>query len=215
MALALNKYDLPSSKKHVLEIQKSLPIHGALIGTPMTAKSEMDFVHKHLTGMESQKTIKAPSRVWQCLTSAMQLCEPVLVFPVSDMSTYSPMPGLTERATGHPSLPSVGMIRCIQGSGGKPPTCWNAEQKVYSLPRKEQGGTQSKLRDVIPMKPGSTVADVFLALKNIGCLQGEFVRAEAAGEIGEKPNLVTKTALLGKHNRILKIMTTKRTAWQS
>lgn len=215
MALALNKYDLSSSKEHVRMIQEALPIHGAHVGTPLTAKSEMNFVHQHLTGQESKKVIKAPSGVWQCLTSAIQLCEPIFVFPVSDMTTYAPLPGLNDRAIGHPSLPSLGMIFCIEGSGGLSPTCWNSEQKTYVLPKKDDLLNKGRLRDVIPMKPGSTVADVFLALKNIGALSGEFVRAEAAGNIGEKPNLVPKTALIGNHNRIIKIMTNKRTTWQS
>mmetsp|Transcript_34581 Transcript_34581/g.50669 ORF Transcript_34581/g.50669 Transcript_34581/m.50669 type:complete len:215 (+) Transcript_34581:108-752(+) len=214
MALALNKYDLPTSERHVHEVQEALPIHGAHVATPLTAKSEMNFVRQNLTGKRDEKESKAPSGVWRCLTSAVKLCEPVLVFPVSDMSNYAPLPGLNERAIGHASLPSLGMIRCINGSGGTLPTCWNAPQAAYVLPSKDQV-TKIKLRDVIPMKPGSTVADVFLALKNIGALSGEFVRAEAAGNIGEKPKPIPKSQVLGRHNRIIKIMTNKRTAWQS
>lgn len=216
MALALNKYDLPTSAKHVREIQKSLPIHGAHVATPLTAKSEMNFVKDHLMRIDSNKESKAPSGVWQCLTSAIKLREPVLVFPVSDMSTYAPLSGLNERSVGHPSLPSVGMIRCIDGSGGVAPTSWNELQQSYLLPStKGRTAEIQQLRDVIPMKPGSSVADVFLALKNNGALGGEFVRAEAAGNIGEKPKPIPKTTLIGKQNRILKIMTSKRTTWQS
>jgi hypothetical protein len=215
MALALNKCDLPTSGKHVREIQESLPIHGAHVGTPLTARSEMNFVHEHLTGKDNNKVSKPPSGVWQCLTSAVKLREPVLVFPVSDMNTYAPLQGLNERAVGHPSLPSVGMIRCINGSGGIPPTCWNDTQQSYLLQSSKERTAKIQLRDVIPMKPGSTVADVFLALKNVGALGGEFVRAEAAGNIGEKSKPIPKITILGKHNRILKIMTNKRTMWQS
>ena len=49
-----------------------------------------------------------------------------------------------------------------------------------------------------------------LGLKWIGALDGEFVRAEAAFYIGDKPKLVSKSDAIGKHNRILRIMTTKR-----
>ena len=40
------------------------------------------------------------------------------------------------------------------------------------------------------------------------------LRAEAAGLIGEKPKLVKKDDIIGRHNRILRIMTTKRREWQ-
>lgn len=217
IALALNKYDLPTSQKHVRDIEEALPIHGAHVGTPLTARSEMTFVKEHLMGKQPADTSsKAPSGVWQCLSSAVKLREPVLVFPVTDMKTYAPLPSLNDRAVGHPSLPSVGMIRCIHGSGGTSPSCWNDSQQFYVPPSNKHGkGNVERLRDVIPMKQGSTVADVFLALKNAGALSGEFVRAEAAGNIGENPKPVPKNTLVGRHNRILKIMTNKRTAWQS
>ena len=51
-------------------------------------------------------------------------------------------------------------------------------------------------------------------LKHAGALEGEFVRAEGAMNIGEKPKLVSKNDIVGVTNRILKIMTTKRRAWQ-
>ncbi|CAJ1945281.1 unnamed protein product [Cylindrotheca closterium] len=218
IALALNKYDLPTSKKHIREIEEALPIHGAHVGTPLTARSEMNFVKEHLMGKTTtdKSESKAPFGVWQCLSSAIKLREPVLVFPVSDMKTYAPLNSLNERAVGNPSLPSVGMIRCINGSGGVSPSCWNETQQLYIPPSNKHGkGSEVQLRDVIPMKQGSTVNDVFLALKNAGAVSGEFVRAEAAGKIGENPKPVPKNAILGHHNRILKIMTNKRTTWQS
>ena len=33
--------------------------------------------------------------------------------------------------------------------------------------------------------------------------------------IGDKPRLVSKGDVIGKHNRILRVMTTKRKVWQS
>lgn len=224
IALALNKHDLPTSQKHVREIEEALPIHGAHVGTPLTARSEMNFVKEHLMGTaavatnNSKSESKAPFGVWQCLASAVKLREPVLVFPVSDMKTYAPLHSLKDRAVGHPSLPSDGMIRCITGSGGVSPSCWNEAQQLYVPPNNKHSdnkGEVQQLRDVIPMKQGSTVADVYMALKNAGAVSGEFVRAEAAGTIGENPKPVPKNAMLGKHNRILKIMTNKRTTWQT
>lgn len=214
MALALNKYDLPSSEKHVNEILHALPIHGAHTGTPLAARLEMNFVRHHLSNAKVEGKSAVPAGCWQCLTSAMMLREPLLVFPVSDMNTYAPLAGLNKEAVGHPSLPSKGMMRCIQASGGYPPTCWDDQQNSYILPNKEKMA-QIKLRDVILMKPGSTVEDVFLTLKKLGALSGDFVRAEAAGNIGEKPKPIPKNEFIGKKNRIIKIMSNKRTAWQS
>jgi hypothetical protein len=64
------------------------------------------------------------------------------------------------------------------------------------------------------MKPGSTVEHVFLALKGMGALHGEFVRVEAASMIGDKPKPVAKTDIVKQSNRILRIMTTRRSIWQ-
>ena len=58
-----------------------------------------------------------------------------------------------------------------------------------------------------------------MLLKDFLCsltfLEGEFVRAEGAMNIGDKPRLVSKGDVIGKHNRILRVMTTKRKVWQS
>jgi hypothetical protein len=156
-----------------------------------------------------------PSGVWQCLTSTMMLRQPVLVFPVCDMKPYAPLvPGLIKEAAGNASLPSQGMIRCIEAAGGlSPSTCWK-QQQGYVLPGKG-GAADHKLRDVLLMKSGSTVEDVFLTLKRLGDLSGEFVRAEGASNIGEQSKATSKLEVVGKKNRILKIMSNKRTAWQS
>ena len=214
MALALNKCDLPSSKKHVEQVLNALPVHGAHAGTPLVARREMNFVREHLSSSKVEGESAFPAGCWDCLTSAMMLQEPLLVFPVSDMATYAPMPALNKEAVGTPSLPSKGMLNCIRASGGQAPTCWDDEQGIYALPKKEKVA-QMKLRDAIMMKPGSTVEDVFLSLKNLGALSGDFVRAEGAGNIGEKPKPIPKNEVIGKRNRIIKIMSNKRTAWQS
>lgn len=219
MALALNKCDLPSSQGYVRLIQESLPIHGAHVCTPMAAENEMQFVRNHLRNEESKCLNKLLAEsfhghVWDCLTSALRLREPVLVFPVSDMTTYSPLPGLHKRAISCASLPSPGMIRCMKASGGILPSFWDENQQVYVIPSKDKS-SRVQLRDVLIMKSGSTVEDVFLSLKKVGAISGEFVRAEAAGEIGEKGKPIPKSTLIGKRNRIIRIMSNKRTAWQN
>ena len=56
------------------------------------------------------------------------------------------------------------------------------------------------LHDVLVMKPGSLIEDVFLVLTWIGAIGGEFVRAEVASVIDEKPKLVKKDDLMGRNN---------------
>jgi ribosome-binding ATPase YchF (GTP1/OBG family)/predicted esterase len=248
MALCLNKHDLPSSKAFVEEVQESLPIHGAHVGTPLSAKKEMTFVREQMmmttmaakaasnnngsSNGNSSVFAQPPLGVWDCLVSAIHLREPVLVFPVSDMVTLAPMAGLHKAAVGDPSLPSGGMVRCIEASGGSPPSCWDSSNGNghYAMPTnattKENGSSGGgsnnsnnntvKLRDVILMKPGSTVEDVFFTLKRLGALGGEFVRAEAfSGAVGERPKPVSKQEMMGRKNRVIKIMTNKRTQWQN
>lgn len=195
-------------------MRNALPIHGALVGVPLSARSEMTFVRTHvdptIAKASESTTISPPFGVWECLQSSLSLREPVLVFPVNDMLTYAPLPGLTRTAMEDSSLPNVGMISCLQASGGSAPTLWN--DGAYDC---SSATSQYLLRDVLLMKPGSTVEDVFISLKRLGALGGEFVRAEGASSIGEKSKLVPKNEVIGKANRILKIMTTKRNNWQS
>jgi ribosome-binding ATPase YchF (GTP1/OBG family)/dienelactone hydrolase len=214
MALALNKADLPSAKCFIEDLRIALPIHGAHVGVPLSARNEMTFVRIHVdpTCTQTKESGSVPIGVWQCLQSALTLREPILVFPVIDMTTYAPLPGLTRTAMEDSSLPNGGMITCLQSSGGSAPTLW--KDGTYEHPS-SSSTEPCLLRDVLIMKPGSTVEDVFLSLKRLGALGGEFVRAEGASRINEKSKLVPKYEVIGKSNRILKIMTTKRSNWQT
>jgi len=253
MALAMNKYDLPTSAKYVQAIQEALPLHGARVGIPLSARSEMTFVRRSIRRSlmdsnvpaspeeEEEKGGERPLGVWQCLQSAMTLREPVLVFPVSNFTDCAPLPGMTTIATEDPSLPNKGMICCIEQAGGTAPTLWDSKTSTYvsSSNRRSSssnnGGSRvsssssssssftCRLRDVLVMKPGSTVEDAFVALKNRGALSGEFVRAEACRDVvgggggDSSPKPVPKHQKLSASTRILKIMTTKRgaaAAWQ-
>jgi hypothetical protein len=218
MALALNKCDIPSSRSYIETIQDSLPIAGAHHGTPMTAEEEMRFVRHNLaksifSGGEETENFSPPVNVWACLTSALSIREPVLVFPVVDMVSYAPLPGLNRFAAEDASLPSHNMICCIEASGGELPSCFDTKIRTYATPNKETSSMQ-RLRDVVIMKPGSTVEDLFLNLKRRGALSGEFVRAEAACNIGDSPRPIPKLETITRNSRIIKIMSTKRTAWQ-
>jgi ribosome-binding ATPase len=212
MALALNKADLPSAKCFIQDLRDALPVHGAHVGVPLSARNEMTFVRIHVdpTCTQTKESGSVPVGVWQCLQSAMTLREPVLVFPVIDMTTYAPLPGLTRTAMEDASLPNAGMISCLQSSGGSAPTLW--KDGTYEQPSSTD---PCLLRDVLIMKPGSTIEDVFISLKRLGALGGEFVRAEGAGRVHGKSKLVPKYEVISKSNRILKIMTTKRGNWQT
>jgi hypothetical protein len=221
MALCLNKCDLPSARHFVEDIENSLPIHGAYRGTRMSVRDEMNFMRVNMTGAKSnpESKISPPFGVWKCLASAMELREPVLVFPVSDMSSLAPMSGLNRTAVGDPSLPSRGMVQCITAAGGFAPSCWDTNEKSYVMPSKSKDragvGSNAKLRDALLMKPGSTVEDVFNTLKRLGALGGEFVRAEASsGRVGDKPKPVPKHEIVSRNTCVIKIMSTKRAAWQ-
>ena len=214
MALALNKSDISSAAANVRDVQRALPVDGAIVGVPLSARNEMLFVKNHL--QRSGNRIgdgSIPVGVWQCLQSSISLRAPVLVFPVVDMTTLAPLPGLLHYATLDASLPSAGMISCLRAAGGSAPSLWNDDICGYDPTMAKESSVM--LRDALVMKQGSTVEDVFLSLKNMGALGGEFVRAEGMGRIGEKAKLVPKHELISRRNCILKIMTNKRTQWQT
>lgn len=210
MGLALNKNDLASSIPFIEEITSKLPIHGCFVAQALSADKEMRFIRHHCLHQSITSIVASnfEGLVWKCLQKALSLRSPLLVFPVADMQTYAPLPGFNNFATRDPSLPSKGFINCLTSAGGTAPSTWDGNKDMYVLQGKNE--TKPGLRDVLLMKPGSTVNDVFLALKNKNVLEGEFVRAEAASQLGEKPKLVSKVDLVGAHNRILMIMTTKR-----
>jgi hypothetical protein len=228
IALAMNKKDLPSSQHHIDEILESLPVHGTHVGTPLSARNEMLYIRRHMeesmkgsnsqlqNGKELEKE-EVPLGTWNCLQSAISLRKPILIFPVTDFTSYSPLPGLFKYATTDPSLPSPGMIACLQASGGCAPSEWDdtAKQYLASKPHSKKTHSGVALRDTILMKPGSTVEDVFVTLKRLGALSGEFVRAEAAGSLGVPAKPIPKYQVVSRKNCILKIMTNKRTNWQN
>lgn len=222
IALALNKVDVEASRRHVDDIVTALPVHGTHAGTPLSARNEMLFVRKHFESNTDENGSKiavknasmvAPKGTWQCLQSAMCLREPVVVFPVDDIESCSPIPAMAKYAVGDPSLPNPGMVACLEAAGGRAPSCWDKRSCVYKTPAK--GVKVPVLRDALMMKPGSTVEDVFVTLKNMGALVGEFIRAEATSDVGVPSKPVPKHQLLSRSICILKIMTNKRVAWQS
>ena len=206
MGLALNKSDISSSTPFVREIEAQLPIHGCFVSQAMSADNEMKFIRHHCLKQSNSSAVdfNFEGSVWKCLQKALSLRSPLLVFPVADMQTYAPLKGFNNYATRDPSLPSNGFINCLTHTGGTAPSNWDGKREKFC------NEINPALRDVLLMKPGSTVYDVFLTLKNKHVLEGEFVRAEAASNLGEKPKLTSKFDMISTKNRILMIMTTKR-----
>lgn len=169
MALALNKRDLPSATKFINDIKAQLPIHGALVGTGLSAHKEMQFMRYYIglarkgrsDSLLEDRSLSEhiPIGVWDCLQDAMALRPPVLCFPVNDMNTLEPLPGMTNYSTRDASLPNEGMISCLIHAGGCAPSHWDADKQIYasSITKSE---IKPALRDALLMKPGSTVEDV-------------------------------------------------------
>ncbi len=217
MSLALNKFDKSTASVFIKNIMDNLPIHGAHAGVGLSAKQEMEYVQKFMVTdiVSAECNCNSPIGVWDTLHSAISLRKPVIVFPVVDFLTYEPLPGMLDQVTRDASLPSPYFVECLHETpGASPPSMWDIKEKQYT----HKKNISFALRDAIIMKPGSTVEDLFLYLKNKKVLSGEFVRAEAAAFMGDgencRPKPISKQSLLGKHNRIVKIMTNKRKAWQ-
>lgn len=165
MTLALNKCDLPTAAQFITDIKGQLPIHGAHSGIALSAHKEMQLMRDYI-GLAKKEchdslTIdnNAPIGVWDCLQSVMAIRAPVLVFPVNNMTTYEPLPGMTNYATRDASLPSQGMISCLLHAGGVAPSHWEKHNCIY-IPFITKNEIKPALRDVLLIKPKSTVEDV-------------------------------------------------------
>ena len=70
--------------------------------------------------------------------------------------------------------------------------------------------TVDALHDLLVMKYISTVYYDFLILKKMGVIRGDYVKAEGVGRVEKRAKLVENVDHIGRHNRILRIMTNKR-----
>jgi len=145
--------------------------------------------------------------VLAALTTAACLAAPRWVFPVGDRGSLAAL-----AARVHSS-----------GAGGGVGAGLDARQRY------DQGGRPGVLRDCLLMRPGSTVGDVYQALRRppYQLLEGEFVRAECAGAGGAAEGeggggggraawrVVRKADPLSPGGMVLLIMTNKKVAWQA
>lgn len=150
--------------------------------------------------------ITPPMGVLNSLQNAFRLREPVLVFPVATMESYQPVLGITENAIYNASLPNAAMITCLLAAVGTAPTLWDFWSFKYVAKPNRHGTEKKEMYFAWNQIPLST-------LKVVGAFEGEFVRAEAASCIGDKTKVQRNDELFGQHNRILKILTTKRREW--
>lgn len=195
---------IPLSARNEMNFMKS-NIERIIAEMSTTATINQSTTKKKTSDDISSSSI--PSGTLQCLQSALSLRDTILVFPVMDFVDYQPMPGLSRFMTNDASLPSIGMIECIKVSGGCIPTLWDSQLKQYVATHKNKTTkdqynnetnkddnnshrSRTALRDAILMKTNSTVEDLYIALKRMGALGGEFVRAEDLFELKVRVILV-------------------------
>ena len=136
--------------------------------------------------------------VLEALSAAVALRQPVYVYPVADLDTEAPVGWTSSMGVGGGGSGSAGA-----GMGGADGTS--------HVPR---------LRDCIPLKPGSRVEDVYDALKR-GALphvtvQGDFVRAEGRGldTAAHKKKQIGREAVIDDTCAVLRIQTNRKSVWQ-
>jgi len=145
--------------------------------------------------------------VIEAISAAVRLRPPMLCYPVHDLDSEFPVgysTGKTISNTVHPLSTS---------SISSNPTPSSSSQSSSSLiPR---------LLDCVQFKPGSTVGDVYEALKRPGVLShtflsGEFVRSEGRSICRDSPKLqLGRDSVLDDSNCVLRIQTNRKSVWQS
>lgn len=120
----------------------------------------------------------------------MALKPPVLCYPVCDLESELPVGWTASKGT----------------SVGDGPIAGHA-----ALPR---------LQDCLQFKPGSTVGDVFEALKrgalssSAAVVHGEFVRADGRPLAGTKVTQLRKDSVLDASIALLRVQTNRKSVWQ-
>lgn len=146
------------------------------------------------------------THIRQAISEAVKLRPPVLCYPVCDLDTECPIgwtPGKTSASGGGGGDISQAAATStnLQATGGP---------SVAALPR---------LQDCLQLKPGSTVGDVYDALKrgalsHSAVMQGEFVRADGRGIALTRVVQLRKDSVVDNTNCILRIQTNRKSVWQ-
>jgi hypothetical protein len=141
-------------------------------------------------------SILGDTGVLEVISAAVSLRPPVYCFPVADLESELPI-GWSSKAQ---VLPQTSVT--------------TAGVDDYQL-----ATSNPKLRDCIMMKPGSTVGDVYEALRrdalSHAILSGDFVRAEGkdVGTAAKKRQL-GRDAVLDECCAVLRIQTNRKAVWQ-
>lgn len=130
--------------------------------------------------------------VLAALSSAVSLRPPTYVYPVSCLETMAPVAWKSTSS----SMASSDIHR---------------ENSIISV-------QTPRLRDCLLFKPGSSVGDVFEALKR-GALphaivQGEFVRAEARSLTDSTKKQLGRDTVIDETNCVIRIQTNRKSVWQ-
>jgi len=210
--LALNKCDHPDSEGHVQELLRRYDKEpharvSALAELRLSRwrrEGRVDYSpgsrHVHVISplstfgeelrwvQDVMANLGGSTGVLELVNAAVHLRPPLLVFPVADLETCR-CEGPVQRQE------SLGV------AGSWFSTC--------------AAGSDHILRDVIVMKPGSSVQDVYETMKRPPwqMISGDFIRAECRID-QEQRKLMKKTDVVNEGTCVLKIMTNKRSCWQ-
>lgn len=160
----------------------------------------------------------------QAISEAVKLRPPVLCYPVCDLESECPV-GWTPGKSSAPALLPTQAAPVLTGTHNVPASS-SAVASGAALPR---------LQDCLQLKPGSTVGDVFEALKrgvlsqSAAVVHGEFVRADARplvserreGKEGKEGNghparvvQLRKDSVVDASNCVLRVQTNRKSVWQ-
>ena len=118
----------------------------------------------------------------------------------------------------------TGVLECVSAAVAlRPPIlCYPVSDVETEAPVGWSSSLKSTpaARDCLQFKPGSTVEDVYLALKSgaleHAILSGEFVRAEGKSlDTGSKKKQVGRDAILDTTFNVLRIQTNRKVVWQN
>jgi hypothetical protein len=226
--LALNKSDLPAARQHLERVRAAHPRRPAVAvsaaaerwlcqqrragaiaysdgsARPTPAPGCPEDVRERLEALTGRVQAHFGSTgVLAALTAAVAMRPPALAFPVAELEACASLP-------------------FVHGGGGGGGIGAGADAKARAAEGPHGGGA---LRDCLLMKPGSTVVDVFTALKRQELLAGDFIRAECRVVGGEGGAAAPKAAVANWRlarkeeeilpgNCVLRILTNRKSAWQ-
>ncbi|KAJ3283824.1 hypothetical protein HDU79_008740 [Rhizoclosmatium sp. JEL0117] len=197
MLLAMNKADLGPAEAHIARVKE---IFGEQFVVPVCAASE--------TWLQAQVELGAVDYRRSVYGSKTEVVKKVAFEVEKDEVEWKKVEGVVEKFNGtgvDAALTAAIMLRA-------PVFCFPVED-LESLAPLVFNGTSSSC---LPMKPGSTVFDVFelLAHGPEAVLNGQFVRAEAVALDGSGKRPVKKETEIDEHSAIVKLMSNRKSRWQ-